>query len=46
MNYSYYDRYSCLSSAEVVDFVKENTSDTVFEDLGVWLEENETRFNP
>lgn len=46
MNYSYYDSYSCLSSTEVVDFVKENTSDTVFEDFVVWLEENEARFNP
>lgn len=41
-----FNSYSCLSSAEVVVFVKENTSDTVFEDFAVWLEKNEARFNP
>lgn len=41
-----FNSYSCLSSAEVVVFIKENTADTVFEDFAVWLEENEARFNP
>lgn len=34
-----------LTAAETVPFVKMNTSDTVFEDFAVWLEQNDARFN-
>ena len=34
-----------LTAAESVPFVKMNTSDTVFEDFAVWLEQNDARFN-
>lgn len=37
--------YASLSSKEVVAYIKRNTTDTVFEDFAVWLEQNKSRFN-
>ncbi len=35
-----------ITAAEAVPYIKANTSDTVFEDFAVWLEQNAAKFTP